>query len=74
MGERFSEELRREAEVVWSRIKSHPFVVELPEGRLPKEKFIFYLRQGHLFIIEYCRLLGLAVAKASRMEDIRWFS
>ncbi len=41
----FSEQLRREAEPVWERVFSHPFLREIKDGTLPLEKFRYYLGQ-----------------------------
>jgi thiaminase (transcriptional activator TenA) len=59
-----SEMLLREAGSIRQEISHHPFVTELKDGTLATEKFRFYLEQDYLFLIEYCRVFGLAVAKA----------
>jgi len=61
---------------VRERILSHPFVRGLGDGSLAVERFQFYLRQDYLFLIEYCRVLALAVARsddvgtAARFADL----
>ena len=49
-------------------ILAHPFISGISNGDLSEEKFIFYLKQDYLFLIEYSRLLGLMVTKASSMS------
>lgn len=49
------------------QIATHPFVRALGNGALPVEKYQFYMRQDYLFLIEYSRVLALAVARA---EDL----
>ncbi|TMI81663.1 MAG: thiaminase II [Bacillati bacterium ANGP1] len=49
------------------RIHAHPFVRGLGSGDLAEDRFQFYLRQDYLFLIEYCRVLALASARA---EDL----
>lgn len=63
----FSEALLGSAEPIREEIRHHPFVLGLGDGTLPPEKFRFYLEQDYLFLIEYCRVFGLAIAKA---EDL----
>lgn len=51
------------AEPIWSQSLSHPFVNGIGDGSLPVEKFKFYIRQDYVFLVEYARVLALAVAK-----------
>ena len=66
----FSERLRGEADYVWERILSHPFLVEMGDGRLPLNKFRFYVRQDYSYLIDFARCLGLAAAKAEDKETM----
>ncbi len=50
------------------RITSHPFVRGLGSGTLPVETYQFYMRQDYLFLIEYSRVLALAVARAEDLQ------
>ncbi len=70
----FSDLLRDRASGIWEKEHSHPFVVELGEGTLPLEKFQWYMRQDYLFLIEFSRVIALAVAKADTLEDMGWFA
>jgi len=59
-----------------ARIQTHPFVLGLGDGSLPGDRYDFYLRQDYLFLIQYCRVLALAVARAddlataARLADV----
>lgn len=66
--------LRREVEPIWEKIHKHSFIVEMSKGRLPTEKFRFYLKQDHMFLGEFCRFLAMAVVKSLTIEQMRWFS
>lgn len=46
------------------RIVAHPFVRGLGDGTLPVERFQYYMRQDYVFLIQYCRVLALAAARA----------
>ena len=72
--ERFSDELRREADAVWRAQHAHPFVRGIADGSLPIDRFAFWIRQDYLFLIEYCRLFALAAARAPDLETLRRFA
>ena len=63
----FSDELRKRAEPIWSLSLAHPFVLGIGDGTLPVERFKFYVRQDYLFLIEYARVLALAISKADEL-------
>lgn len=61
----FSEELRQAGAPIWASSQEHPFVRGIGDGTLPVERFRFYIRQDYIFLVEYARVLALAVAKGS---------
>jgi thiaminase/transcriptional activator TenA len=67
----FSESLRREASPLWQKTFDHPFVRGIGDGTLPRGKFRYYLRQDYVFLIDYGRVLALALAKAGRLSTMR---
>ncbi len=69
-----SERLRHQADPIWQKTFSHPFVAGIGDGTLPIEKFRFYIRQDYVFLIDYSRLLALAVAKAPDLESMGRFA
>ena len=70
----FSARLRLLADSVWQAQHRHPFVVGIGDGTLPLEQFQFWIRQDYLFLIEYCRLFGLAAARAPDLETLTRFA
>ncbi len=66
----FSEELRQEADAVWQRIFHHPFLLEVREGRLPLEKFRYYLLQDYHYLETFGRTVAIALGKASESQTI----
>ncbi len=74
MSERFSDRLYRLAQPVWEAQHSHPFVQGIGDGTLDIEKFKFWVRQDYLFLIDYARLLALAVARAPDLDSMRRFA
>ncbi|MCE5271321.1 thiaminase II [bacterium] len=69
----FTDSLAAACNDSWQRMHEHPFVREIGEGVLAEDKFVFYLRQDYVYLIEYSRLLALACAKAPDLETMRYF-
>ena len=69
-----SEKLRRKTDPIWRKILGHPFVLGIGDGTLSADKFRFYLRQDYLFLVDYSRLLALAVAKAPDLASMGRFA
>lgn len=38
------------------------------------DNFRYYMRQDYVFLIEFCRAISLAVAKARTLDDMGWFA
>lgn len=74
MAERFSDRLRRLAAPIWEAQHNHPFVRGIGEGSLEIEKFRFWVCQDYLFLIDYGRLLALAVTRAPDLPTMRRFA
>ena len=67
---RLSEALRERHDSIWRRIFAHPFVAGLTDGTLPVEKFRYYMAQDYAYLIEYSRVLALAVAKGPDLASM----
>ncbi len=65
---RWSETAWKAVEDVYEAILRQPFVRELMQGTLPREKFLFYLGQDAHYLASYCRSLAHT---ASRLTDNR---
>ena len=65
---RWSETAWKAVEDVYEAILRQPFVRELMQGTLPREKFLFYLGQDAHYLASYCRSLAHT---ASRLTDTR---
>lgn len=70
----FSESLRREAEPLWQTIHRHPFVTGIGDGTLSIDRFRYYMCQDYLFLIDYSRVLALAVAKSPALDVMGRFA
>lgn len=60
----FSRGLKERAAKIWEAGYSHPFVQELGQGTLDKEKFQFYLLQDYQYLLQYAKVFALATVKA----------
>ena len=71
---RFTEQLRRQTADLRLRVLEHPFVKGIGDGDLPLESFRFYMCQDYVFLVDYCRVLALAVARADDLETMGRFA
>ncbi|GLB48915.1 thiaminase II [Neptunitalea lumnitzerae] len=62
---------------IYDKILLHPFITELMEGTLPKEKFSFYIQQDALYLATFGRVLSGIASKltdANHVQDFLEFS
>lgn len=59
-----SVELKAGVGTVWEQVLTHPFVLELGEGTLPRVTFDIYFDQDRLFLKDWAILLSLATPKS----------
>ena len=67
MKEKWSDKAWMLAEPIYKAILAHPFVSELAEGTLSRERFLFYIRQDSIYLANYCKVLAHI---ASRLDDM----
>ena len=70
---KFTDYLFEESKEIWQGYLEHPFVVGMGEGNLDKDKFLNYLIQDYLYLIDYAKVFCMGVVKASSMEEMRFF-
>lgn len=56
------------------KIYLHPFNQELAQGTLPIEKFIFYLNQDALYLVDFSKALALTAARMPYAEQSELFT
>ena len=71
---RFTEQLRQQTADLRRQVLEHPFVKGIGDGGLPLEAFRFYMCQDYVFLVEYSRVLALAIAKADDLESMGRFA
>ncbi|WP_107841914.1 thiaminase II [Metasolibacillus meyeri] len=70
----FSNRLFKKVEPVWNSYLEHPFVKGIGEGSLDKEKFIHYMKQDYVYLIEYARIFAIGSAKANDLKTMTIFA
>jgi thiaminase/transcriptional activator TenA len=70
----FSAVLRRRADAIWRAQHAHPFVRGIGDGTLDPARFMHWVRQDYRFLVEYCRLFGLAAARAPDLPTLARFA
>ncbi|MDQ0190683.1 thiaminase II [Alicyclobacillus cycloheptanicus] len=69
----FATSLRQEAQSIFDSIWQHPFVQGLAKGELPREVIIHYVQQDTQYLNTYCKVYGMALAKAHTQAQMRAF-
>ena len=58
----FAQRMRKAADLVWEEGYQQPFIRELGEGTLQRERFAFYLLQDFRYVYDYARVHALGLA------------
>lgn len=59
----FSDEASQASRDCEEKFLTHPFLVELSQGRLPKKKFVYYILQDNLFLRDMDQARRILVSK-----------
>lgn len=70
----FTDRLFKTGEPVWESYLEHPFVKGIGEGTLDKEKFIHYMKQDYVYLIEYARVFAIGSTKANDLKTMTIFT
>ncbi|MDR1931480.1 MAG: TenA family protein [Spirochaetales bacterium] len=69
---KFTDKLWKNITPIYEAILAHPFNRELIEGTLSTGRFLFYIQQDSLYLVDYCRALTLLAGRCPDphiMED-----
>lgn len=66
----FADELKLSSIEIWQKILHHKFIMEIYNGILPIDKFVFYIKQDQIFLEEFCRFLSVAKQKSDNNADL----
>ena len=67
---RFTQTLFAAVQPLLATIHAHPFNIELGAGTLAREKFIYYLQQDSLYLIDFARAFALLAGRSNDEKDI----
>ena len=70
----FTQHLVQKYQYEWRQTQQHPFVQELGQGTLDRNKFRFYMIQDYLYLIDYAKLFALGAVKAPDLQTMTEFS
>lgn len=70
---KFTEILFERVKHIWDGYLEHPFIVELGEGTLEKDKFKNYLIQDYLYLVEYSKVFALGIVKSESVEEMKFY-
>jgi thiaminase/transcriptional activator TenA len=69
----FTDDLKQSCIDTWNKILNHTFLIEISTNTLPTDKFVFYLKQDHIFLIEFCSFLQSVKRKSHDVHLAEWF-
>ncbi|KMT22027.1 thiaminase II [Clostridium cylindrosporum] len=70
---KFTDYLFEEVNEIWNGYLEHPFVKEIGEGILNREKFKNYLIQDYLYLKEYIKVYAIGITKANGLKEMKFF-
>lgn len=70
---KFSDILFKEVKELWEGYLEHPFVKEIGEGTLEKDKFKKYLIQDYLYLKEYTKVFAMGLVKARNRDEMNLY-
>lgn len=70
----FTQELRKEADSIYTALFNHPFVKGIGSGQLKPEQLIHYVKQDFEYLNTFNQIYGLAISKSHTREDMAVFN
>lgn len=71
---KFTDELWSAIADIYDAIVRHPFNTELAEGTLAREKFVFYIQQDALYLLDFSKSLAIMAGRAATSRHILQFA
>jgi thiaminase/transcriptional activator TenA len=69
----FTGNLWHQIKPIYDAILAHPFLNQMADGSLSRERFVFYMKQDSLYLQEFSRALATAGARAPNVESMLFF-
>jgi thiaminase len=61
--QKFHEQMLAQAEQIWSKILTHPFLMKTADGTIPDETFKLWMQQDYIFVREAIPFMAVLLAK-----------
>jgi thiaminase/transcriptional activator TenA len=74
MTEKFSSVLRGRTDKIWRAIHDHPFLSELHAGTLANQRFVYFILQDYVYLLDFAQVLCLGGAKAPDLATLEIFA
>lgn len=71
---KFTDRLFENAQPIWEKSHMHPFVQEIGKGTLAEDKFIYYMKQDYVYLVDYSKLFAVGVQKSLDLKMMQSFS
>ena len=69
----FVQELTEKNIDIWQKCLDSEFVQNLGDGSLSRDDFMYYAVQDSIYLRKYASALGMGIAKAKNLKDVRTF-
>lgn len=74
MASKLSSQLRLKADRIWRATFAHPFLDELHTGTLPMDRFVYFMLQDYLYLLDFAQVLCLGGAKSPDLKTLEIFT
>lgn len=74
MAGKYSDQLRRQSRSIWQEIMAHPFLHELHAGTLPIDRFVYFILQDYVYLVDFAQVLCMGGAKSGNLETLSMFA
>lgn len=74
MPKKFTVQLRKRSARVWRAIENHSFLRELHAGTLPIDRFIYFIQQDYVYLLDFSQVLCQGAAKSPNLETLSLFA
>jgi thiaminase/transcriptional activator TenA len=68
---RFTDELWQHISPTYEAILAHPFLTELENGSLSRDRFAFYMKQDSLYLQDFSRALAITGARSTDLQAMQ---
>ena len=69
----FTDDLWQQIKPVYDSILQHPFLKQLADGTLSRDRFVFYMKQDALYLQEFSKALAIAGGRAPSTEQMLFY-